>query len=241
MAFFFWFFFLIQNLFTEPHPQLFHTPRNMILGQTPCSWQHFTRLLFHSEPSTTLCQCRSHKSALPQCQERGARALGSAVAAVSTPAISAISPDFQEKVGRQTGVGMLCKSGPGHAWCYFLKLQPWNTQPLEVLLPASLAFWHWRSQGDKGSDVADIGHQHHLAPVLIHTRLKTIKLLWSQKKEKKKWYVIWISCCLLVIKFVTILTDLGTMEGIRKKRQREGKYNKSLSGPFSFWFCYQRK
>lgn len=46
------------------------------------------------------------------------------------------------------------------------------------------------------------------------------------EERKNHGYVIWDSCCLLVIKFVTILTELGTMERIRKKRQREGKYKR---------------
>lgn len=40
----------------------------------------------------------------------------------------------------------------------------------------------------------------------------------KSKLKKKDRYVIWISYCLLVIKFVTVLTELGTMKGIRKKR-----------------------
>lgn len=56
----------------------------------------------------------------------------------------------------------------------------------------------------------------------------------SKEKKKKERYVIWISYCLLVIKFVTVLTELGTVEGIRKKRRRQRKYNKNLSKAVSF-------
>lgn len=157
-------------------------------------------------------------------------ALGSALTAVSTPEISA---GFQEQLGRWQSCVCPCTI-------------PFAESPaLNLIAPGGFVIhvlsWHWRSPGEKGSDAADVGHQHHLLPVLIQATLKARKISWSQKEEKNPGCVIWDSCCLLVIKFVTILTELGTMEGIRKKRQKEGKYNKSHSGAFSFWFYCQGK
>lgn len=151
-----------------------------------------------------------------------------ALQSVSSPEMSA---GFQAQLGRWQIWGCPCTI-------------PFSESPASNLsapggFVTPVSSWHWRSPGDEGSDAADVGH--HLLPVLIHSTLKTRKISGSQKKEKNHGYVIWDPCCLLVIKFVTILTEPGTMEGIRQKRQREGKYNKSHSGAFSFWFCCQRK
>lgn len=209
-------FFYHSKPFTELHPGLFHVLQNMVLGQT-LFMTMFHPALVLQPTEHQIFRCRRHKCALSWCQELGARALGSAATAVSNLEISA---GFREQVGGW--------EPPKWQICVCPCTIPFSESPSLNLFALGgfvthVLSWHWRSQGEKGSDAAAIGHQHHLLPV--HSTLKTRKLSWK-KGRKSHGYVIWDSCCLLVIKFVTILTELGTMEGIRKKRQREGKYKR---------------
>lgn len=175
-------FFLFKSWSLNLTPSCFRPIETCFRGK------HFTQLLFYSQPSIRLCPCGRYNRAFPRCQELGTRALG---VAVRTPVISAISAAFQEQV--VSGNTPTSRTGdapqirPGHAWCCFPKRQPWSASVVPAgFVIVSSVFWHWRSQGDKGSDAASTGHRHHLSPVLIHSPLKTRKLLWSQKKERKK-------------------------------------------------------